>query len=94
MTTIEPTDKEIEQRVAELARLENLKKPLPPYTRPAPSPAQIAAEQAERQRLESLKRPAPLPPRPTPDFAAEQRARMEREKRHERIKAAANGGLR
>jgi hypothetical protein len=90
----ERSDEEMERRLAELVRLEQLKRPLPPYTPPPPTPEQIAAEQLERQRLESLKRPSPLPPRPTPDFAAEQRARMEREKRHERIKAAVNGGLR
>jgi hypothetical protein len=86
----EQPDDDLEKRLAERVRLENLKQPLPLYTPPPLTPEQIAAAQAERQRLEKLKQPTPLSlsPKLAPDFAQQERERLERERRHEWLKGA------
>jgi hypothetical protein len=84
----EQPDDDLEKRLAERVRLENLKQPLPTFAPPPLTPEQIAAAQAERVRLENLKKPALLPPKPAPDFAQLERERMERERRHEWLKGA------
>jgi hypothetical protein len=82
----EQLDDDLEKRLAERVRLENLKQPLPTYTPPPPTPEQIAAAQEERQRLEKLKQPKPPLPKPAPNFAQQERERLERERRHEWLK--------
>jgi hypothetical protein len=85
-------DNEMEAKIAELDRIEKLKRPQPFY--PTEAPLSRAAQQTECDRLEALKRPTVLPPQVAPDFIAEQRERLQREARHERLKAAIGGRLR
>jgi hypothetical protein len=84
-------DLELEKKLAELARIEKLKGPSS-FT-PSSAPPSQEAQQAEWERLEALKKPRPVPPRIAPDFVQQTRERLQREARHERLKAATGGRL-
>jgi hypothetical protein len=88
-------DQDLEAKLAELHRIEKLKGPRNPsrehqYFQPTQQPQTTA----ELNRLEALKRPTVLPPKVEPDWIAEQRERLQREARHERLKNAIGGRLR
>jgi hypothetical protein len=82
---------DMEKKIAEMARIEKLKGPSP-FT-PSEPPISKEARQTEYERLEALKQPRPVQPRVEPDFVAQTRERLEREARHERLKAATGGRL-
>ena len=91
MSDLHDRDDDMEKKVAEMARIEKLKGPSP-FT---PSEPLISKEarQTEYERLEALKQPRVPPPHVPPDFVAQTRERLEREARHERLKAATGSRL-
>jgi hypothetical protein len=89
---------DMEKQLAEMDRLERLKGPrnsrAQAYFQPAPPTAdETAWREAQAQRQEALKKNPVLPPRQPRNFLADTRERLEREARHERLKAATGARL-
>jgi hypothetical protein len=89
---------EDEAKLQELNRLEKLKGPRnsreQAYFQAAPPTAdETAWQEAQAQRQEALKKNPVLPPRQPRNFIADTRERLEREARHERLKAATQARL-
>jgi len=82
---------EDEQKLQRLAFMERLKGPSP-FAPSSPPPSEVA-QATERERLEALKRPIVRPTLPKPDFITQERERLLREQRHERLKAAIGGRI-